>query len=222
MIWPLRRPRNASRAAAAVVAVLNLAVNATSLCAPPHDQAPRAGLSQPPVDAELGLGGFCPVSLVEQTGWVVGRPDVAVVYDGRAYHFADERRRRMFVARPVRYTPALGGDCVVRLVEAGRREAGDLAIGLLYGGRAYFFATVEDRGRFRLRPSRYADADLAYDGQCVVHRVDEKRASPGDENLTVVHAGRRYRFAGRHQQRRFLADPGRYAIGVGRPGRPAP
>lgn len=53
---------------------------------------------------------------------------------------------------------------------------------------------------------------LALDGYCPVSLVDNKTSwSLGDRRWGAIHLGRTYLFAGPEQQRRFLADPDRYA-----------
>lgn len=180
----------------------------TTRPAPPPSYGSAA---RPRVEAELAMRGFCPVCLVADRAWVVGDPKLATVFDGKAYYFPTPQRRQQFVADPVSYAPALGGDNIVAYAETGRREPGDLSRGVTHNGRVYFVGTQAERERFNRNPARYADADLALGGRCVVCRVDLGRPTPGEPKLTTVHNGLRYQFANAQQQRRFAASPERYA-----------
>ncbi len=52
---------------------------------------------------------------------------------------------------------------------------------------------------------------LALDGFCPVLLVEKHQWTPGDRQWGATHRGRTYLFAGPEEQRRFLADPDRYA-----------
>lgn len=158
----------------------------------------------------MAMRGFCPVCLVQMRKWVPGEPRFAAIHDGKQYRFPDARRLQMFRANPTRYLPALGGDCVVHYVKTGQRVPGSLTHGAVHGGRIYFLASEEHRQQFLAAPERYRDADLAMGGDCVVCRVNMNRQMPGSPQLTSIHGGIRYRFAGLEQQRMFAAEPGRY------------
>lgn len=159
---------------------------------------------------ELSMRGFCPVSLAETKQWAPGDPRFTVVYDGKVYRFPDARRLQIFSADPVRYAPALGGDCVVSFAKAGQRTQGDLGSGVRQGGRIYFLRGAQEREAFLANPSAFADADLVLGGECVVTRVDTNQQRPGSPQLTLIHNGLRYRFAGLNQRRAFMASPTRY------------
>ncbi len=52
---------------------------------------------------------------------------------------------------------------------------------------------------------------LGLDGCCPVSLAEKSRWVPGDRRWGAIHRGRTYLFAGPAEQRRFLADPDRYA-----------
>ena len=61
-----------------------------------------------------------------------------------------------------------------------------------------------------------SNPQLGFDGYCPVQLHDDMRSknmrwTPGDARWGVIHRGRTYLFSGEDQQRRFLADPDRYA-----------
>lgn len=74
--------------------------------------------------AEPALGGHCVVCLYEGGQLVRGSPEYSAVFDRQTYQFPSEAELNMFRKNPLRYAPALGGDCVVCFAEMGVREAG--------------------------------------------------------------------------------------------------
>lgn len=187
---------------------------------PPSGSSPRtsppAGSGQRAAQqAPLALEGYCPVSILEIRKWVKGDPAHRAVYDGRTYLFADAQGKQMFKANPAKYVPALGGDCVVALVEMGRRVPGNIRHASFHDDRLYLFSNENAHKMFRAEPATYADADLAYGGNCVVCRVGMQRDVAGKAELAVVHKGLRYLFPGAEQRNEFLANPTKYEV---RPG----
>ncbi len=60
-------------------------------------------------------------------------------------------------------------------------------------------------------PAVPAPPPIALDGFCPVQLAEKNVWSPGDRRWGAIHRGRTYLFAGADEQRRFLADPDRYA-----------
>ena len=178
-----------------------------SRSSPPAGSGQRAEQQAP-----LALEGYCPVSIIEMKKWVKGDPAHRAVYDGRTYLFADAQGKQMFEANPAKYVPALGGDCVVALVEMGRRVPGNIRHASFHDGRLYLFSNENAHKMFRAQPAKYADADLAYGGNCVVCRVGMRQTVPGKPELAVVHKGLRYLFASADQRSEFLANPAKYEV----------
>ena len=162
--------------------------------------------------ASLALEGYCPVSILEMRKWVKGDPAYRVVYDGRIYLFANEQGQKMFEANPPKYVPALGGDCVVALVKMGKRVPGDIRHASIHDGRLLLFSSAEAEKMFLADPATYANADLAYGGNCVVCRVGMQQTVPGKPELAVVHKGLRYLFPSAEQRNEFLANPAKYEV----------
>jgi YHS domain-containing protein/thiol-disulfide isomerase/thioredoxin len=61
------------------------------------------------------------------------------------------------------------------------------------------------------RAAAPASPTLALDGYCPVQLVDNDRWQKGNKAWGIIHRGRIYLFAGTDEQRRFQADPDRYA-----------
>ena len=77
----------------------------------------------------------------------------------------------------------------------------------------------QDQGRSRSRPPQNnmappaaaGNPPLGLDGCCPVSLVEKQQWVAGDRRWGVNHRGRLYFFAGPEEQRRFFADPDRYA-----------
>jgi len=185
----------------------------TTRTTPPQRSQPAEGSSrrvQP--QAPLALEGYCPVSLIAMNKWVKGVSSIQTVFDGHAYHFANQQGKNMFLADPAKYVPALGGDCVVSLVKMGQRVPGNIRHATIHEGRLFLFANAGGKDMFGANPSAYADADLAYGGNCVVCSLNMRQTVPGRPELTVFHKGLRYLFPAVEQRDEFLANPRKYEV----------
>lgn len=166
------------------------------------------------------MSGYCPVSCRDQSNWVRGRYDFRTEFQGYAVLLAGKAEMQAFVAAPERYMPALGGDCVVSLVDSNERRRGsvfhaaffpiDPERGLIDESRLYLFSSDENKKTFADRPEDYVDADIAAQGKCVVTRYEQQEIVPGNRDLIAWHAGLRYFFAGEAERKKFLANPERY------------
>ncbi len=174
----------------------------------PTPAQPTPGQAQYPV----ALRGYCPVCLIDMKQWVAGHPDDSVVYDGHLYRFPAPEQMQMFQADPAKYTPVLHGDCIVCLKNMGQRIPGDLNFGKFHEGRVYFFPSDKERQMFVADPATYKDADLAFNGNCVVCQVEMNQVMPGKPEFTAHHQGLRYLFPGAEQRNMFLAHPRKYAV----------
>jgi len=101
----------ATFAIVAVLATSNVAVYAQSGSRGRMRAAPGSNARRPSQNHQaLALSGYCPVCIIEMKKWVKGDPNIHVNYDGHDYAFPGEKQRQMFLANPVKYVPALGGD----------------------------------------------------------------------------------------------------------------
>jgi YHS domain-containing protein/thiol-disulfide isomerase/thioredoxin len=105
--------------------------------------------------------------------------------------------------------PALSGYCPVSLVADRKLVAGQAEHTVRHEGRAYRFASPAMSGKFRTDPDRYVPANR---GDCPVAQVDRNIARPGDPRWGVLYQGRLYLCSSPEDRRRFLGDPGRYAM----------
>lgn len=66
----------------------------------------------------------------------------------------------------------------------------------------------------RVAPPAGGNSPLCLDGYCPVTLCEKQQWSLGDRRWGAVHRGRTYLFSGEEEQRRFFADPDRYAPAI--------
>ncbi len=162
----------------------------------------------------VALEGYCPVCILKLRKWVKGSPDHQITYDGRVYYFPGEEQKSMFLSDPAKFVPALGGDCVVSLIEMGKRTPGNIRHASFRQDRLFLFANAEGKRLFAKDPEKYEDADLALEGNCPVCTVEMNVQIPGKPELTVNYGGLRYLFPTVKFRDMFLANPVKYVKGA--------
>jgi len=179
---------------------------------PPSTTPAQAGSGTKAAANAVGLQGYCPVCVIEMKKWMKGSQQFAAQYDGKTYLFPGEEQKQVFVSNPAKYTPVLGGDCVVALVEMGKRVPGSLQFAALHENRLYLFANEQAKGMFQSNKEKYANADVALGGNCSVCRVEMNQDVDGSPQFTSLHKGMRYLFPGEKQQQMFNANPTKYEV----------
>ena len=162
------------------------------------------------VDADLALGGACPVCLVKSNKVVPGKAEYASVYDGQRYLFPGREHQRMFDADPEAFIPAMGGKCTVCKVEMNKDVEGQAEHHLTHNGRLYLFPSQKQLNMFEANPAKYADADVALDGYCPVCKVELGKDVKGKAEFAASYDGKRYLFPGRKQLDMFKSNPSKY------------
>lgn len=163
----------------------------------------------------VALDGKCTVCLGKMNKLVDGKAEFTSDYDGKTYRFPSVEQKKMFDADPAKFIPALGGDCVVCLVELGQRVPGKADFSLVHKERLYLFPGQEQLDMFKKDPAKYEDADLALNGACPVCLVKMDKVVKGDPKFTVVHDGLRYLFPGPEQKAMFEKDPAAFTPALG-------
>ena len=79
-------------------------------------------------ESRVGLEGYCPVGIIDMKKWVRGVSAQQVKYDGKTYFFPGPEQRKMFLANPAKYVPALNGDCVVCYANMKKRVPGNVTV----------------------------------------------------------------------------------------------
>lgn len=161
--------------------------------------------------SNVALEGYCPVCVGDMNKWVPGKKEIQATYDGKTYYFPSEKQKQMFVADPAKYVPALGGDCTVCLANMGKRVPGSIRHAAFHEHRLFLFPSAEMKKEFQAHPDKYANVDLALDGNCAVCQVEMKKEMPGKPDIAAIHQGMRYLFPSEKQRDMFLAKPAKYA-----------
>ena len=160
--------------------------------------------------AELGLEGYCAVCVVEHGKWVKGKAEHSVTFDGVTYYFPSEEVKGMFQQKPAAYVPALGGDCTVCYAMAGKRMPGNIRFAAVSNKRLFLFPSDKERQAFWKSAEKYADVDLAADGNCIICKVKAGKDVAGDARFTAVHDGFRYQFPSDRELQMFVASPEKF------------
>lgn len=166
-------------------------------------------------DLPLALEGKCSVCLGTMGKLVDGKATITSDYDGQTYRFPSAEQKQMFDADPAKFVPVLGGDCVVCLVDMGKRVAGSPEYSLIHEGRLYLFPSEEQKRLFKMSPAKYAKADLALGGDCPVCLVKMNKVIKGDPAHAVVHDGMRYLFPSPERKQMFEKDPAAFTPALG-------
>jgi len=174
--------------------------------------AKSAGSGDKSAMANVGLEGYCPVCVVVGKGWVKGDAQFQTNYDGKAYYFPSAEVKQMFDAEPVKYTPALGGDCTVCLKMLGKRVPGDIKFTTLLGDRLFLFPSEEVKQKFAKDPAAFVNVDLAANGDCTVCTVEKHEKVAGNPQFVTMHKGMRYQFPEAAVMEMFVANPAKYEV----------
>jgi protein disulfide-isomerase len=137
----------------------------------PAPQGPPQQGSRPNGQPPMGLDGYCPVTLVEQTKWVRGDARFGIVHRGHVYLFVSEAEKQRFWQDPDRYAPILSGNDPVVFAEGGKLISGSRRHGVFFRNQIFLFSSEENLQRFWSAPQRYAD--VAY--QAMRHTNDTQR-----------------------------------------------
>ena len=162
-------------------------------------------------DVDLGLKGYCPVCAVNAKKWVTGKAEFTTVYDGIRYRFPSTDEQTVFAANPAAFTPVLEGDCVVCLKDAGKRVAGAIDFAVKHDGRMFLFPDEAIQSKFSADPLKYANVDLAANGNCVVCAKMGKGVVAGRPEIASIYQGLRYLFPNAEVRAAFDAEPAKFA-----------
>ncbi len=172
----------------------------------PAKYAAAAAMAESPVV----LDGYCAVCIHDLRKWVKGSEDHLVLYDGKKYLFPGEAQKATFQQDPAKYAPAMGGNCVVSQQKLTERTPGSILHTAFYKNRLFLFAGAQERTVFSVNPKKFADVDLALEGNDPVAAA-MGATTPGLASITTLHRGMRYQFATEANREKFLADPGQFA-----------
>ena len=143
-------------------------------------------------EPRIGLGGYCPVCILDANKWAKGSPEHQATYDGVTYYFPEEAIKQKFLANPAKYVPALGGDCTVCYAKLGKRVPGSVNHSARYDNRLFLFPGAKEKQAFLSDPEEFANVDLALKGDCAVCLVHGNKRVPGKPEFAEIKDGFRY------------------------------
>lgn len=122
---------------------------------------------------KLAMEGYCPVSIRELGVWVQGNLKFQVKHAGKIYLLAGKSQQEKFQKTPQPYLPALGGDCLVTLIDEGQHVSGSVfhAIIIKDNNKIYLFVGPEEQRAFKANRHAYIKAietestPAQYDGE---------------------------------------------------------
>jgi YHS domain-containing protein len=165
----------------------------------------------------IGLGGYCPVCILDANKWAKGSTDHQATYDGVTYYFPEETIKQTFLAKPGKYVPALGGDCIVCYAKLGKRVPGSVNHTARYDNRLFLFVGAEQPQAFVSNPTEFANADLALNGDCAVCLAHHKKHVAGKPEFPEIKDGFRYLFVSAREKAAFREDPAAYVAPASKP-----
>lgn len=129
---------------------------------PAGPNAPAGQSAVPQGHPQLGLDGYCPVTLLnrnipEKQRWRKGDPRWGAIHRGRTYLFTGPIEQQAFLADPDRYAPVLSGVDSVVALESGRSVHGSRRFGVVYNDQVFLFSSEDSLQRFAQNPARYAE-----------------------------------------------------------------
>lgn len=162
------------------------------------------------LDSRPVMSGYCPVTIRTRGIWVRGKSKFKELFDGRIYYLAGAEELTVFQQNPLAYVPVLGGDSIVSFVDRLQRVPGSVFHPLIAGERLFLFVDQEEKQKFIDNVELYENADLAFNGNCMVTQVEKKQETPGLKQFETVHHGKRYRFASQQNLEKFLENPEKF------------
>lgn len=162
----------------------------------------------------IAMQAYSPVAVVTQRQWVKGNSQFQTTFDGKTYYFANAAEKQQFDGAPDKYLPALGGDCVVCLVNGGARVGGSVMHAATSEDRVFLFTSAGEKDQFLANPAAYVNVDLAFGGNCEVCYVKGGKTVPGKPEFTAIYNGMRYLFPSAAEKAEFQKQPAAYASRV--------
>lgn len=87
----------------------------------------------------VAISGYDPVTYFTQNKAVKGKKDIAYVYQGITYYFANAQDKETFAANPTKYEPQYGGWCAYAMGATGEKVEVDPATFKIVDNKLYLF-----------------------------------------------------------------------------------
>lgn len=104
----------------------------------------------------VALEGYSLVDLINSEKWTPGKPEFAVVFEGRTYYCSNSSQRDEFMSNPEKFTPACRGFDPMLKLQQNRNVDGKVDYCLVYGKKLYVFSSPDTMKQFREHAKQYA------------------------------------------------------------------
>ncbi len=155
------------------------------------------------------MNGFCPVTILDNAKWEKGDTALKTTYDKRTYYFVNKEAKAKFDKFPPKYVPALGGDCIICLINVNKRIEGSVFYSVRHKDRLYLFPGDVAKKEFKDEPEKFENADLALNGNCPVCKKGGSNEK-GKPEFTVIVNDMRYQMASKEIMQEFMRNPKNY------------
>ena len=102
----------------------------------------------------LAIGGYDPVSYVDEGKTIEGEPRYISTSDFMVYHFRSQKNLDLFLADKDKYTPEFGGNCAYQAA-LGKIVTADPNIWAMLRGKLYFSRGGDSRDTCFMNPPKY-------------------------------------------------------------------
>ncbi len=116
---------------------------------------PSVNSTSDPQRPPFALDGCCPVTVVDNSQWKLGRLEYSEQREKQRFLFAGASEQQRFRQNPDRYIPAFFGNDIVLASDSHTTTAGKREHGVILKDRIYLFATEDSLQRFARNPARY-------------------------------------------------------------------
>ena len=118
---------------------------------------------------EVGMDGFCPVTLHKTRAWKEGRKEFHYDYEGQRFYLASAKDLATFKSNPARYAPRILGCDPVSLTNKSEALPGTTKFAAYFDGGLYLFRDDASRKQFRKDPTRFTRIQTV--------KIESKKAS---------------------------------------------
>ena len=118
---------------------------------------------------EIGMDGFCPVTLHKTRAWKEGRKEFHYDYEGQRFYLASAKDLQTFKANPAKYAPRILGCDPVSLTTRSEALPGTTKFAAYFDGGLYLFRDDASRKQFRKDPTKFTRIQTV--------KIESKKAS---------------------------------------------
>ena len=132
------------------------AIESTASPFPASTVVPSAPIGSNNDFEPVALEGYSLIDLIKSEKWTPGKPEFAVVFEGRTYYCSDASQRDEFMSNPERFTPVCKGFDPMLKLQQNRLVDGKVDYCLVYGKKLYVFSSADTMKQFREHTKQYA------------------------------------------------------------------